>query len=82
MQVLLISRRMHLRAGTRLNVRGINDDGHAANFVESEQIVSVNNNIYSFVATRGSVPIFWEQSGRYEDVVLTRSVEMTRKPFK
>ena len=33
----LIGRLARGRAGTRFNVRGVNDDGHAANFVETEQ---------------------------------------------
>ena len=34
----LISRLSSERAGTRFNVRGVNDDGHVANFVETEQV--------------------------------------------
>ena len=34
----LISRLSCERAGTRFNVRGANDDGHVANFVETEQV--------------------------------------------
>ena len=37
----LISRLSCERAGTRFNVRGTNDDGHVANFVETEQVYSV-----------------------------------------
>lgn len=59
--VVLITRRQSLRTGTRMNVRGLDDKGNAANFCETEQIVRVNNKLYSFVMTRGSVPIFWEQ---------------------
>jgi len=58
-EVLLISRRQHLRTGTRLNVRGLDDEGQVANFVETEQIVKIGDIMYSFVTTRGSVPIFW-----------------------
>ncbi|KAL1789285.1 synaptojanin-1 isoform X4 [Sigmodon hispidus] len=36
----LISRLSCERAGTRFNVRGTNDDGHVANFVETEQVGS------------------------------------------
>jgi hypothetical protein len=32
----MISRRQHLRSGTRMNIRGIDDDGNVANFVETE----------------------------------------------
>ena len=34
----LISRLSSERAGTRFYVRGTNDDGHVANFVETEQV--------------------------------------------
>ncbi|XP_063185465.1 synaptojanin-2 isoform X2 [Chroicocephalus ridibundus] len=46
----LISRISCERAGARFHIRGVNDDGHVSNFVETEQI-------------RGSVPLFWEQPG-------------------
>lgn len=46
----LISRLSCERAGTRFNVRGTNDDGHVANFVETEQVC------YS------PVPIAWLRS--------------------
>lgn len=59
----LISRLSCERAGTRFNVRGVNDDGHVANFVETEQIIYLDNKITSYVQTRGSVPLFWEQPG-------------------
>ena len=35
----LVSRRSHHRAGTRLFMRGIDEDGHVANSVETEQLV-------------------------------------------
>ena len=47
----------------RFNVRGTNDDGSVANFVETEQILSTESDISSFLQTRGSVPLFWEQPG-------------------
>ena len=50
-------------ASYRFNVRGTNDDGHVANFVETEQIVSTGPRTTSFLQTRGSVPLFWEQPG-------------------
>lgn len=34
----VISRLSSERAGTRFNVRGTNDDGQVANFVETEQV--------------------------------------------
>ncbi|ROK35696.1 Phosphatidylinositide phosphatase SAC1-B [Anabarilius grahami] len=58
---ILISRRSCFRAGVRYYVRGIDSEGHAANFVETEQIVQYNNARASFVQTRGSMPFFWSQ---------------------
>uniref|UniRef100_A0A2C9LFQ1 Phosphatidylinositol-3-phosphatase SAC1 n=1 Tax=Biomphalaria glabrata TaxID=6526 RepID=A0A2C9LFQ1_BIOGL len=59
----LISRLSCERAGTRFNVRGTNDDGNVANFVETEQVIFLDEEIASFVQTRGSIPLFWEQPG-------------------
>ncbi|KJE90593.1 SACM1L protein [Capsaspora owczarzaki ATCC 30864] len=61
LQFVLISRRSVYRSGTRFNVRGIDESGHVANFVETEQIVEVNGQAASYVQTRGSVPLFWSQ---------------------
>jgi phosphatidylinositol 3,5-bisphosphate 5-phosphatase len=53
--------------------RGINDQGHVANEVETEQIVcdasttsfynpsGLNRGFTSFVQHRGSIPLFWSQ---------------------
>ncbi|CAF4107422.1 unnamed protein product, partial [Rotaria magnacalcarata] len=64
-ELWLISRLSCERAGTRFNVRGVNDDGAVANFVETEQIVFVprQNHYSSFVIIRGSIPLFWHQPG-------------------
>ncbi|XP_051047807.1 synaptojanin-1 isoform X8 [Phodopus roborovskii] len=59
----LISRLSCERAGTRFNVRGTNDDGHVANFVETEQVIYLDDCVSSFIQIRGSVPLFWEQPG-------------------
>ncbi|KAM8967639.1 phosphatidylinositol-3-phosphatase SAC1 [Pelodytes ibericus] len=58
---VLISRRSCFRAGVRYYVRGIDSEGHAANFVETEQIIHFSGNKASFVQTRGSIPFFWSQ---------------------
>uniref|UniRef100_A0AAY4DJJ1 SAC domain-containing protein n=1 Tax=Denticeps clupeoides TaxID=299321 RepID=A0AAY4DJJ1_9TELE len=58
---ILISRRSCFRAGVRYYVRGIDSEGHAANFVETEQIVQYQSAKASFVQTRGSMPFFWSQ---------------------
>lgn len=59
----IISRLSCERAGTRFNVRGTNDEGHVANFVETEQVIYLDAECTSYVQTRGSVPLFWEQPG-------------------
>lgn len=41
----------------------MNDEGHVANFVETEQIIYLENEVSTYVQTRGSVPLFWEQPG-------------------
>ncbi|XP_010790727.1 phosphatidylinositol-3-phosphatase SAC1-B [Notothenia coriiceps] len=57
----IISRRSCFRAGVRYYVRGIDSEGHPANYVETEQIVQFNSSKASFVQTRGSIPFFWSQ---------------------
>lgn len=59
----MISRLSCERAGTRFNVRGSNDDGHVANFVETEQLIVMDDEVTSYIQVRGSVPLFWEQPG-------------------
>lgn len=75
MYLCLISRRSRFRAGTRYFRRGIDKEGHVANFNETEQIVLLEDptpglprasdmNIVaklSFVQIRGSVPVFWAE---------------------
>uniref|UniRef100_A0A8C4GFW6 SAC domain-containing protein n=1 Tax=Dicentrarchus labrax TaxID=13489 RepID=A0A8C4GFW6_DICLA len=57
----IISRRSCFRAGVRYHVRGVDSEGHAANYVETEQIVQYNSAKASFVQTRGSIPFYWSQ---------------------
>ncbi|CAD8131415.1 unnamed protein product [Paramecium pentaurelia] len=78
--LVLISRRSRFMGGTRYYSRGINDDGHVANFVETEQIVISGSILISFVVIRGSVPIFWNQDG-VNSIKLTRSKELTLSAF-
>lgn len=73
----VISRLSCERAGTRFNVRGTNDEGHVANFVETEQVIYLDNEISSYVQTRGSVPLFWEQPGVQ---VGSHKVKLSRGP--
>ena len=68
----LISRRSRYRAGTRYFRRGVDAEGHVANFNETEQIlladpsgpVSDNPTIrMSFIQTRGSIPLYLRPAG-------------------
>jgi len=57
----IISRRSTQRCGVRLIVRGGDEQGHVANYVETEQLVEVQGMVSSFVQTRGSIPLLWHQ---------------------
>lgn len=52
----LVSRLGWKRSGTRFNVRGVDDDGGVANFVETETILRTRDLCFSYCQTRGSVP--------------------------
>jgi len=63
----VVSRRSLNRAGLRYLRRGVDEEGFAANSVETEQILSTpswgpESKIYSFVQVRGSIPLFFTQS--------------------
>lgn len=59
----MIMRRAWKKGGTRYNARGVDEKGNVANFCESEQLVIYNDYLCSHVQIRGSVPVFWKQSG-------------------
>lgn len=59
----LVSRRSRFRAGTRYKRRGIDENGHCANYVETEQILSFGEHQMAFTQIRGSVPVYWSQPG-------------------
>lgn len=77
----LISRRSIHHAGTRYLTRGIDDDGHVANFVETEQLVRYGNHLLSFVQIRGSAPIFFQQTGVTAQTEITRIPELTSSAY-
>jgi len=58
---ILISRKSKRNVGPRFWSRGLDKDGNAANFVETEQVVIHNNEKISFVMIRGSLPFGWTQ---------------------
>lgn len=81
----LISRVSADRAGTRFNVRGVNDEGHVANFVETEQVLFCDDSVTSFVQIRGLVPVFWDQTGIQtgtNKIRLSRSFECSQPAFE
>ncbi len=57
----VLSRRSRHRVGTRFFVRGADADGHVGNFVETEQVVEHAGAVASYVQTRGSMPMYWQQ---------------------
>ncbi|VDM27497.1 unnamed protein product, partial [Toxocara canis] len=82
-KLAILSRLSCRRVGTRFNVRGVDDDGHVANFVETEQLLSYENCEASFIQVRGSVPLFWEQPGLNvgSHKIKLRAVEATAPAF-
>ncbi|KAG7448009.1 uncharacterized protein BT62DRAFT_890388 [Guyanagaster necrorhizus] len=66
-EYVLLSRRSRDRAGLRYQRRGIDDEAHVANFVETETIMRVaregHTNTFSYVQIRGSIPLYWTQTG-------------------
>ncbi|TPX69671.1 hypothetical protein SpCBS45565_g02245 [Spizellomyces sp. 'palustris'] len=87
-RMAVISRLSCKRAGTRLLSRGVNDDGHVSNFVETEFLLYSAHSTFSFLQIRGSVPVFWEQTGiqMTHKVTISRGAESsapaTRKHFE
>ncbi|CCK71073.1 phosphatidylinositol-3-phosphatase SAC1 KNAG_0G00140 [Huiozyma naganishii CBS 8797] len=86
----LITRRSRFRAGTRYFRRGVDEDGNVGNFNETEQISIVQNNdntseVFSFLQTRGSVPVYWAEINNLKykpNLVLgENSVESAKKHF-
>ncbi|KAK4689930.1 synaptojanin, partial [Tremellales sp. Uapishka_1] len=75
----IISRLGWKRAGARFRTRGIDDDGQVANFVETETILAMQSTVYSYVETRASVPLFWQQPTTGLQTMQQR-VEITRPP--
>jgi hypothetical protein len=59
----LIARRSRFRLGPRYQARGIDFQGHVANFVETEQVLYVHSTgeLTSHLQIRGSMPFFWKQ---------------------
>lgn len=84
LNLTLISRLSCLRAGTRLLSRGVDDDGNVSNHVETEMIITTKDGKQSsFVQMRGSVPLFWEQTGiqMTHKITIARGLESSLPSF-
>lgn len=83
----LISRRSSGRVGTRFHSRGIDDRGNVSNYVETEQIVSLedplNQRVASQVQVRGSIPLYWEQNVnlKYSPIIQLTNYEQNVPPL-
>ncbi|ORX47966.1 hypothetical protein DM01DRAFT_1338802 [Hesseltinella vesiculosa] len=83
--VSIVSKLSCKRAGTRFNTRGIDDNGHVANFVETETVVCSDHTCYGYTQIRGSVPLFWEQQGMQlvnHKIQLARGADATQPAVK
>jgi hypothetical protein len=69
---MIISRKDNRRSGMRFIYRGLNTQGHSANFVESEHIIFMleeeNYHVVSYVQLRGSIPLVWGQPSNFQPV--------------
>ena len=60
-ELIIISRRSNERVGRRFFTRGADKNGNVANYVETEQIVTIGDKHSSYVQFRGSIPVMWSQ---------------------
>jgi hypothetical protein len=66
-EYIVIGRKDSRRSGMRFLVRGSDNNGSIANFIETEEIVVHKSNenkinLMSYVQLRGSIPLMWTQS--------------------
>ncbi|KAF4669643.1 hypothetical protein FOZ61_003570, partial [Perkinsus olseni] len=82
-QVMLIGRRSCARAGTRYHHRGIDDDGHVANYVETEMLVLREGReiVAAHTQIRGSIPAFWQQEGSTMKLDITRNARLSASAY-
>ena len=78
----ILSRRQYKRGGTRLNARGIDDEGYVGNFVETESFMILNGILYIFTQIRGSIPLYWKQEGIKGSVKFKRDPMFSLKALK
>ncbi|CAI5986869.1 unnamed protein product [Closterium sp. NIES-64] len=82
-EVTLIARRGVDRIGTRMWRRGADSKGAVANFVETEQVVTVDGGaVASYVQIRGSIPVLWEQIVNLTYKPKLQTVVTAEQPFE
>lgn len=88
----LLSKKDCSRLGRRFVSRGLDSDGNASNFVETEHIIvyyeQETYKVASYVQTRGSIPLFWTQTPtlKYEPVLkveedMKKNIKAAEKHF-
>ncbi|AEO69944.1 484fc109-b113-4163-86d0-546699ebec64 [Thermothielavioides terrestris] len=60
--IALITRRSRHRAGTRYFTRGLDDEGHVANYNETEQILVINDTAAGLGGSVGSAGPAWQRN--------------------
>ena len=81
---IIISRKLTLNPYKFNYTQGINIHGHVANYIETEQIMIFKNYQFSFVQSRGTLPLFYEIKQKLHknlEVVITKPFEITKSPF-
>lgn len=89
MDFILVSKKDNRRPGKRFVVRGLDRNGNAVNFVETENIFVVHQEqqmkVGSYLQTRGSIPLHWSQKPNLlwaPSVALSKDKEQSLKASK
>lgn len=57
---------------------GIDDQGNVSHFIETEMVIVKDEQLYSYVCLRGSVPVFWEQERLSQQPKVTKSQDLSK----
>ncbi|KAK4231699.1 phosphoinositide phosphatase SAC1 [Podospora fimiseda] len=71
----LITRRSRHRAGTRYFTRGLDDEGHAANYNETEQILVLNDTSSGLGGSAGGASAGWQKTGEGKEMQIMSYVQ-------
>ncbi|MCQ2816523.1 MAG: hypothetical protein MJ252_04565 [archaeon] len=70
MEYFLIARKDTRRSGMRFHIRGADENGNCANFVETEEVFVLKGeekiSLLSFLIIRGSMPLIWTQDPNFQ----------------